>query len=309
MHMITIQEVGSQILNQKPMNFYIFCGNEYGIKMKYISFLTKYYDGRVNENNKVMDVITYMRTNHFIPPEPSLYIIRYDDDFISGLSEAVAKVIFDTKIIGTIVCIYENEKHTQKLDKFFPDHTVSIGSVNHQFIEKYLLDDFKTIPENCVKNVAGLFDDYRSAFNVCNSLKLIDTLTLQSLSKDDIRSSVYVKPDDEFTSNIKKVIASRNYDLILKAIEAYPTSLDNFLYDLLSTMLELEKLTCLKSDSDLTQYLKRWNINDIYNLFQCAYVILNEIRTDSTATQDRILFLVSLIPFNPIPGVGEFHEL
>ena len=303
--MITIQDVGTQILNKQPKNFYIFGGSEYGIKMKYISILKDYYKGNIEERETVSEVINLMRTKHFIPLVPTIYIVRYDDTFISSLSDTTVKLISSTKIIGTVVCIYDDDKQLQKLDKFLPDYTVSIGTVSSQYIEKYLKEDFPMIPENCIKAVVSCCKDYSSATNICNELKNIDSLTLRTLQPQHIRKSVYIQ-DDNVSNKVKKCIASRNYDVIVKAIESYPTTLDNFLYDMLSTMLDLEKLQCVKSDSDLTPYIKRWKINDIYNMFNWTYRVLTEVRTTSVDPVERIMFLISLMSFEDIPEVGAF---
>ena len=37
--MLTIQDLGTSILNDNPNKFYIFGGNEYGIKERYLSIL------------------------------------------------------------------------------------------------------------------------------------------------------------------------------------------------------------------------------------------------------------------------------
>ena len=41
--MLTIQELGLQILQHNPLKFYVFGGSEYGIRMRYIEELKNYY--------------------------------------------------------------------------------------------------------------------------------------------------------------------------------------------------------------------------------------------------------------------------
>lgn len=306
MSMITIQDVGLEILNKNPRKFYIFGGSEYGIKRKYLSILTDYYEGRVEVYEHASDVVNFMRTKHFIPPEPTLYVIRYDDEFVASLSDTTLRMIESTKIIGTIVCIYDNDKQLQKLDKFLSDYTVTIGAFSDRYIEKYLREDFPNIPDNCIKHISSLCKDYSSATNICNCLKNIDSLTLRAISREGILDSVYIQGDSVVSAKVKKCIASRNFNAIIECIESYPTTLDNFLYDIFSTLVELEKLNCIKSDSELLPYVKRWTITDIYNMFQWTYRILNEIRTISVDPMERILFLVSLTQFGEIPGIGDF---
>ena len=45
--MRNIQDVGTEILQNTPKKFYIFVGEEYGIKMKYIEILSKHFGCRI----------------------------------------------------------------------------------------------------------------------------------------------------------------------------------------------------------------------------------------------------------------------
>ena len=111
--MLTIQEVGTEILGNTPKKFYIFGGTEYGIKCKYIDIMKEHY-GKFKECQSVNEIIKLMSTRHFIPLEPTLYIIRYDEEFLSSLSDDTEKQIDKLNIVGTVVCIYELDKHVVK---------------------------------------------------------------------------------------------------------------------------------------------------------------------------------------------------
>ena len=108
--MRNIQDVGSEILNNKPNNIYIFTGNEYGIKYMYIKHLIEYYGG-YKEIFSMNEFISFMSTKHIIPLKPTLYILRYDEEFLSSLSNSTEKLIDNVNIIGTVVLLYESEKH------------------------------------------------------------------------------------------------------------------------------------------------------------------------------------------------------
>ena len=41
--MLSIQDVGTEILNNNPGKFYIFGGTEYGIKCKYFDIIMTHY--------------------------------------------------------------------------------------------------------------------------------------------------------------------------------------------------------------------------------------------------------------------------
>ena len=90
--MLTIQEVGQEVLTGTPKKFYAFVGSEYGVKEKYIELLSNHY-GRKVESESVQDILNIMKTRHIIPLQPTLYVVRYDESFISTLSNSTAVTI------------------------------------------------------------------------------------------------------------------------------------------------------------------------------------------------------------------------
>ena len=103
--MATIQEVGLQILQGTPGQFYVFCGTEYGVKLRYIDILTKHYNGNCVNASSVNEVLNLMRKKRLIPLDPTVYVVRYDDEFLSSLSDKTGDEIAHTNIAGTLVCI------------------------------------------------------------------------------------------------------------------------------------------------------------------------------------------------------------
>ena len=138
--MISIQELGLSILGQEPKKLYILGGTEYGIKDKYIDHLTQFYGGLKYEYPQVSNVIDTMSVRHLVPLKPALYVVRYDESFVSSINEQLASKLKACKIIGTLVCIYSDSKHIAKIDKFLPEYTGQVDAVNPKFIEKYLMD-------------------------------------------------------------------------------------------------------------------------------------------------------------------------
>ena len=106
--MLTIQEVGTEIMQGNPRNFYVMTGSEYGIKRMYIQYLINHYKN-YKEADSVESVLTTMSTKHFVPLQPTVYVVRYDDAFITSLNDKTSARIQSIKIIGTIVCLYESD--------------------------------------------------------------------------------------------------------------------------------------------------------------------------------------------------------
>lgn len=300
--MRTIQEVGSEILNNQPKSFYVFGGSEYGIKKKYLSMLKNHYEGRAVEINSMTEMVSMMSTKHIIPLQPSLYICRYDEAFINMLTEVVAAKIKALKIVGTVVCLYENEKHIAKIDKYLPDYVVRIDDVNIQFKIKYLHSDFPHLPDRLINLAAQSAANYGDAQNMCACMTVVAPEELFSLSDKEL-AKLFGKSEDSTEDAIKQGIASRNFTHLIKLLDIYP-DLDNLYYTILATMIELDKVTTNSYvTSPLREYAKRWTKEDIYNMFMNTYSELMKSRTYNVDIENSLIYLFSLLKFQVVPDV------
>lgn len=275
--MRTIQEVGNEILTNNPKSFYIFCGCEYGIKLRYISQLQSHYQGNYESYERVQDVINLMRTKRLIPLQPSVYVIRYDDEFVSSLSDKTKSLIESTKIIGTIVCIYEDKKQVQKCNKYLGSYTVSIDPVNPQFISKYLHVDYPGIPDKLIDFATECSSDYYQAQNICAALQSAPVSLTSKLDISELKH-LFGYQDTANEKMLKTGIAARNFDYCMKVLDENYSDWDTIYYTILQTLIELDKVKSSKySQSDLQEYGKYWNVQDIYYMFENTYDALKTI--------------------------------
>lgn len=302
--MRTIQEVGVEILEHSPKSFYIFGGTEYGIKCRYLSILKEHYNGSVLEGCTMSDIISSMSTKHFIPLQPQLYIVRYDEEFVSKLDEALARKVKSLNIIGTVVCIYESDRHITKLNKYLSDYIVCIDNVSTTFKQKYLYSEFTELPDKLIQLAATYAANYQEARNICACMLASSPEKLLALSDDQI-IRLFGKAATVSESQIKVGIASKNFTYLIKLLEGYEDVAAVY-YTILSTMLELEKvLTTKYAQSDLKEYAKRWTLEDIYNMFMHTYNMLIKSRSSnfSNSIENSLIYLCSLLKFDKIPSV------
>ena len=300
--MLTIQQVGQEILGHAPKSFYVLTGTEYGIKDKYIQILSDIYGSKV-EAPRVSDILAMMRTKHLIPLQPVVYVIRYDEEFLSTLSNSTASEISKTKIIGTIVCLYEQPKHVTKVEKYLPDYTVSIDNVSPQFIQKYLYQDFPNLSDRLIKIAVESSANYGQAKNICRSMCAAPINLLEGMTDADI-SQTFGYTDTSTETMIRVGVAARNFSYLMKVIENYDGDGDRILYAVLQTMIELDKLLDnSRIQSDLKPYIKLWTREDVYYMFMNSYLELQKLRsTSSYDVKNSITYLVGLLPFQRIPA-------
>ena len=295
---LDIQTVGVEILNNTPRKFYIFCGTGYGIKARYISILTQHYGTKI-ESETVQEVIDFCSTKKLFADNDTLYVVRYDDTFLNALTKDTYKKIDSIPIRGTLVCIYEGDKQTDKCDKFLPDSTVIINDVSDKFLFKYLSNDFPNLDSNILKFVQTICMDYYNAYNICQSISNLPVSVLSSVSQVKLAQAFgyhSVLQEDNF----KQFFANKDFAHCIKYVEDVSDT-NTVYYAMLSTLLELER--ALSSNSGkFVDYKNKWAITDIVTMFQNVYTQLTLSRKVTNMNlRENLMLLYSLICVKPIP--------
>lgn len=301
--MLSIQELGTQILGGNPGKFYILGGTEYGIKQKYIDILVQHYSGNYSFAETVDEVLGLMGKKHLIPLKPCVYVVRYDEAFVSSVNDNTLKKIQGLNIIGTVVCIYEASKHVTKLEKYLPDYTSIIDAVSPQFILKYLKSDFPNLPDRFLNIAVAATNDYNRSKNMCRCMSSASPQVLGNMSDSEL-VKLFGCYDASTESQIRKGVASRQFKYLVEVSEKYPDDADRILYAILQTMIELDKALDNKhAQSDVREYLKYWTREDIYYMFMNTYEQLNKLRSMSSYdVQNSLIYLFGLLKFQRIPS-------
>lgn len=307
--MITIQELGLTIMSDSPKPFYVIGGSEYGVKDKYIETLVKHF-GKKEEYPSVSSLIDFLSIKHLIPIQPALYIVRYDEGFVSSISAALAQKIKGLKFRGTVLCIYSDPKHTAKIDKFLPDCTASIEPVDTKYVLKYLHSDFPKLDDRSIKVAAQYASSYGHARTICKSFSSADPVILARMSDYQLAKLVGCG-DRSLESDIQKAVAGRNFAQAVQLASKYEGELDSLLYTILQTMIEMEKiLTAKYSDSPLKEFAKLWKIEDVYHMFMNTYAELTKMRSNtSTNAESSLVYLFGLFTFRDIPSVEVMSDV
>ena len=300
--MLTIQQVGSEILSGNPRNMYIMTGPEYGIKSKYISALVDKF-GCIKEVGAVMDIIKLFETKHVFPPQPAVYVVRYDDSFIQNLDDKLALRVKNTNISGVLVCIYDGEKYQSKLDKYLPDNSVYINTVDTRFVRHYIKSDFPKLSDRMIDTAVRLSSNYSHAQNIARLLSHGDAAHLE-VTSDSVLTFLFGVNSKYDDSELRLNIAAKNFNYLMKYIDTIEDDGSSMCYSILNTLVELEKVkTNSHVDSYLREYVSKWSLEDIYNMFMQTYSELTKLRTISQSSQNSLVYLASLLNFKSIPSI------
>lgn len=301
----TIQDVATEILTDTPDKFYIFGGSEYGLKSKYIEIMKSHYGGRVREMPTVDSVFGLMSHKQLIPLLPSLYIVRYDLDFVKAVDGTTHKYIESLNIIGTIVCIYDSPSHLSKLNKHLPQYTVIIDEVSPKVRHKYLCTDYSGLSPRCVDMIVNCSSSYYQNDTLCRALSYLSEHTLDSMSNTDILNTFgYTQNDAE--TQFKNNIINRNYRKLLISLSSLP-DLELVYYWIFQSLMNIEKMLHTEYRSNYTHKRSKppWTLEDVYNMFTDTYNHFINHRKYADSTEYDIIFLISLLQYKNIPLIRE----
>lgn len=299
--MLSIQELGTSILGDNPKSFYILGGSEYGVKKKYIDILVNKI-GKLTEYPDMDSLLRLLNKKQLIPLQPSVYIVRYDEAFVSAVSDKSASVLKGLKFSGVIICLYEQVKHIIKLDKYFPENTAAVDNVSPQFLSKYLHSDFPKLPDRFIDIAVNNSDNYCQAQNICRCMSFAPLEELFNLEDSEILK-IFGLADSSTEAQIRAGVASRNFKYLTELIDNYD-NVDSVLYTILQTMIELDKLKDNKyAQSDIRDYAKYWTREDIYYMFNNTYSQLKKSRSSGAIDNKLVLtYLFALLKYTKIPA-------
>jgi hypothetical protein len=297
-----IQTAGQEILTGHPGPFYVFLGSEYGIKCKYLQSLKKHY-GELKEADTVASLLSLFNSRHLVPLKPMLYVVRYDDEFISGLNQELANRLTSAKIIGTLVCIYESDKAATKCGKFLGDWSVEFQPVSPIYIKRYLHSDFPKLPENLLDFAVKCSTSYMNANSICRCLNLVAESAANQPEKS--LSKLFAVESEASETQLQAGIASRNFGYLMSILDSFDDNLDSVVYTILNTMIQLDRhLSEPYYDSPLRKYARGWNHEMVYNMFMNTYEVLMQSRSmTSVNMKDLIIYLFALLQYSVIPQV------
>lgn len=154
--MKNLKDLKEDILNNKIEKFYVFYGEDYGIRKHYINKLSTFFE----ETRAIdsMDLISNQQRGSGLFSVKTLYIIHGDIIFARKKSAYIQSTINKLKD-DAVVLVYENELPNSPLFKDFSDYItyfpVVQDKIAYQFIDSEVrlsLDSKKELAYNCKNN-------------------------------------------------------------------------------------------------------------------------------------------------------------
>ena len=285
--MLSINEGAAQILSDSPGRIYFLTGADYGIKQHYINRLSSLYNDNLIELGSMQEFLLIMSHRSILPKPATLYVVRYDAQFISDLDEKLADKVKSFKFKGTLIGLYEKQDAEKKLDKFFPDCTVRINPLPDDLKVKHLSKEFSDLSDRLIRICVENSDSYARSMRMCEALNLAPIHFIDSVSKSEIKnmfgcSSGY---DSEL---MKKSVANRDCATMYLLADSHDQSdYSSMFYDMLNALSEIAKsIEAGKPSGWVTSnMLNVWNWDQVIAMFDIVYEQLKLIRSDQSYSQ------------------------
>lgn len=267
--------------------------------------ISEVYKNSKKEVEHLSDIIDLFSKKQLIPLEPTLYIVRYDESFVSSLDEKLANRVKSSKIVGTVVCIYSDPKHSSKIDKYLPDYCVNIELVSDNFIVKYLKSEFPTLSDNILNYVANISSDYSQSRMIAYALSCSKKESFTQLEIDYLCGHSSISTEEE----IKQLVASRNFNGLIKKLDMIE-DLNSICYSIMSLMIEMDKLSDkINNSSKYGQYINLWTRPDIYYMYMNTYNFVRMTRTgEIILNKDTLTIFLSILKFTRIPNMEVYYD-
>lgn len=290
--MLEIRQAACEILTGNPQRLYFFTGPEYGVKYQYIQDLKSQFNN-YEEHSSLLDLINILSSKSLIRRPKTVYVVRYDKDFISKLNADIASKLKSLKFEGTVIGIYEDEKSEAKLDKYFEDNTVRINFLTTENIIKNLSKEYSNLSEIHIRHIADMGADLYQCQSMCKSLSLLDAKLTHSMSKDEFEA-LFAYSSNCNIDRFKSSIAARNIKVALIELDKYDGDYSTLIYDVLSTFIEIAKVFEKKySDSFVKKYMNVWNPDFLNYMYDLTFEQLEKLRNTSTyKSYDAMVYII-----------------
>ncbi len=261
-----LEDLKAEILNDDIKNFYVFYGEDYGIRKHYVDKIKTYFDDvSYLEDCKNLEngVDSKFKTD-----KRCLYIV-YGDEDILNYSESKLKSIINSIKVSTVILLYESMPDKCVLVEHFENY-ITYFPVVQKSIAKEFVDDLLKLDDsakdlfvascacnyNCILNEADKISNYSEGKNVSNQIAYETILLKGQLDTpvDEFRGDLFM--NDLLKENVD--MFSTWYIIITYNCDKVMYYLNSMFNDFIIAGL-IKKFGTYKGGSMAYNYKLSWN--------------------------------------------------
>lgn len=287
-----LEDLKKDLLQDKLDKFYVFYGEDFGIRKHYIQKIATYFSTEPRYIDDFNAIKVSGRTKSLFGPTEELVVIYDDEEFAKQPEREIQKFI-DNLRQYTCIFVYEEPLESSNLFKHFDQYITNFpvvqDNIGIEFVKSEVdlgSSDTEKLAHNCYNNYSNILlesdkiKEYSQAKNVSNQVAY-ETLDIKNQLLDRIdKFNVNEFMDDVLMGN------SRNLAYWYVVVKA---DIDKFIYSLVPMFNDFLIAALVKEHgkydgSSLAYEFKlNWGraktireMNIVYNhkyLFECAYKV------------------------------------
>lgn len=230
-----IEDLKKELLSGNVSNFYVFYGEDYGIRKHYIDYIKKFY-GKVIQLNSgdVINERLLVKTSIF-DKSTKLYICYGDIEFAQHTPEYFGVFIKNLKTNGCIL-IYENGLESSNLFKHYDKHITYFPIVEDNVAVEFVDSELdigdsakRDLAINCDNNYNNILLESDKIKNYAQAKGVSEQNSYESLKS---KNQLLVQQPIFESSDFMNCLLTHNYIAMETHIKTAMVDIDRFCYSL-----------------------------------------------------------------------------
>lgn len=266
--MKNLKDLKEEILNKQFQNFYVFYGEDYGLRNHYIHEIAKQFNNKINQIYD-LEAILDLQTGAGLFRTKELYVVHGDIDFAKKKKDVLQEFIRKLKLETVIMC-FEEEQPNTTLFKEFSDYITYFPVVEEhialQFVDSEInldQDSKEYLASNCNNNYNNIRMEANKIKNYAESKGISHQLAFDELN---IQQQLLYNPPEFHSDSMMNDVLKGNYKGLAYWYQlAYTTFLEEFWITTESMMEDLIIAYLLVKDGRLNGSNKAWDLKLRWN--------------------------------------------
>lgn len=187
--MKNLKDLKEEIINKQFQHFYVFYGEDYGLRDHYIKEIAKQFNNKITTLYSLESLID-VKTGNGLLAVPKLYVVHGDIDFARKKKLEIQKFIKRLKIETVIMC-FEEELNTTTLFKEFSEYITYFPCVQDNIALQFIDSEISLSMESKEELAKDCKNNY---FNILMETdKIKHYATVKNISHQDAYNELSIK--------------------------------------------------------------------------------------------------------------------
>ena len=196
-----LEDLKEELLNNKLCKFYVFYGEDYGIRKHYIDKIKSYFTTVKPVDS--YEAVSVASKSKGLFAEHNLYIIYGDEEF-ANLKEDVIGGFIKNLVDHTCIMVYEEPLLSSTLFKHFPEYITNFPIVESKIAEEFVSAELplsKTATQDMAFNCGNNYNNILLEADKIKNYAQTTGLSLQNAYESLDSKSQLLEQYEQFNSN------------------------------------------------------------------------------------------------------------